>query len=458
MRDIEKLVGICLLAASVAWAAAGSSDARLDDYFRHCGRLDSRSAEGCAGVATRLDALAYMDQDQGLALAKARRYSGMTTETEHCAEVRAHLEEHPNHAEGLHRLALFCTPDMNRSVTLLAQALDIDPRNFHALESLLYLNWLHDEDFAIDPATLATYRETLYEIQRQRARVALGLSEVLLPIWTPPYPRGYGSSDVWNGMFSAARYILEVAARAGEAEAAAAIRARVRRDAGLDVLDYAELGDCKQWDPWPAHCGRGTAMESLVLACDGILYDLDLEDICATVIERVAGEASAAGLAIPHRVLLVAESAVRDLRTKACYGRVPRNAYARREECYRFGQGETESVAVARIRAALEHHAGHWSAEHQRVHAMGFLGDTERLDALREVLRADPGNGRARCNLASALASRGKHAAAEKALGSDGDPKCLKEDGFTFLDQMDYEAWREAAAPNSRPLELKPRN
>ena len=86
---------------------------------------------------------------------------------------------------------------------------------------------------------------------------------------------------------------------------------------------------------------------------------------------------------------------------------------------------------MARLRAVLEHHGGVWSSEHYRVYAQGFLGDDERLDGLRDALRADEGNDRARCELSTALVARGDTARAA-ALGSD--PECLERGDFAWGD------------------------
>ena len=98
-------------------------------------------------------------------------------------------------------------------------------------------------------------------------------------------------------------------------------------------------------------------------------------------------------------------------------------------ECWREA---TETHAVGRLRAVLEYHGGTWSSEHYRVLAQGFLGGDDRLEGLRGALRADAGNARARCELATALVARGDPAAAA-AVGAV-DPECLERGDFAWGD------------------------
>ena len=89
----------------------------------------------------------------------------------------------------------------------------------------------------------------------------------------------------------------------------------------------------------------------------------------------------------------------------------------------------TETVAVRRLRAVLEHHGGPWSSKHRRVLAQGFLGGDDRLEGLRDALRADAKNVLARCDLARALALRGDTA---EAAALDADPECVEFADFAW--------------------------
>ena len=161
----------------------------------------------------------------------------------------------------------------------------------------------------------------------------------------------------WPRLFYAVRYIFKEAVRAGDLDGAEALQARVRRDAGLDALDYTAEGFCD--DVW-TDCLRGSRGDSLAMACQPLLYEyLGLEDVCLSAVEKLAGEASEAELAVPGDVLNAVESAVDGLRRRACDG----SRWG--DEC--LGWRATETAAVARLREVLEHHGGVRSSEHHRV-------------------------------------------------------------------------------------------
>ena len=213
---------------------------------------------------------------------------------------------------------------------------------------------------------------------------------------------------------------------AGDLGAAQAIRARLRRDLGLDALDY----------------GAESARASLALACQPLLYSyLGLEDACLSGVEKLAERADDDGLPLPGYVLKVVDEATYSPTTCAAT-RAPRS---RAQSGYGglmvVSPGEcwpelTETHAVARLRAVLERHGGERSSEHHRVHAQGFLGGDDRLEGLRAALRTDPGNVRARCELATALDARGDSAGVA-ALG-DVDPECLDRADFVWGDVAHY--------------------
>lgn len=253
----------------------------------------------------------------------------------------------------------------------------------------------------IDPGTVSIRREALYEAAK--ARVSWRRSVMTKEQAADPVA-------VWSELFEAALGVYVAAAREGDLDAAEAMQARVRRDAGLDVLEY----------------GAESARASLALACHPALYGyLGLEEICLSGVEKLAGRASAHGQPLPGYVLKAVDQATDTLRRSACKRSLGKDPW---EGGLALFPGDclpesTETVDVLRLRAVLEHHGGAWSSEHHRVFAQGFLGSDRRLDGLRAALRADAGNERARCQLASALAARGD---SEDAAALGGDPECLE--------------------------------
>ena len=227
----------------------------------------------------------------------------------------------------------------------------------------------------------------------------------------------YWQATVWDGPLMGARHIHAAAVRDGNLAAAAAIRARLRQDLGLDGLDYA----------------AASARASLALACHPSLYGyLGLEEVCLSGVEKLAGQASAHGLPLPGYLLKAIEQAAQVLRHAACAASTGASISGRLS----ISAGEclpeaTETAAVRRLRAVLDHHGGPRSSEHHRVLAQGFLGGDDRLEGLRAALRADGGNARARCDLAGALASRGN---AEESAALDADPECVEFADFAWGD------------------------
>ena len=96
-------------------------------------------------------------------------------------------------------------------------------------------------------------------------------------------------ATVWEGPLDAGHCIYAAAMRVGDLAAAEAIQARLRRDLGLDALDY----------------GAENARTSLALACQPVLYGyLGLEHACLSGVETLARSSgiSRGGTGIPlHR-------------------------------------------------------------------------------------------------------------------------------------------------------------
>ena len=391
----------CLMCAVGTWASPVPSGA-MADYHLQCGWGPTYSEAGCAALADRLEAVVDPSRDERLALVLSRRTGALG---EFCPGLRDIVADHPDYADALWRLGSYCA-DGREEVQLVRRALEIEPDNYDALSDLLIsidhflpAELVHE----IDPDTIAAYREARYEAAKEREAWQLAAAAA-------------ASKDVepWGlraEMFAAATGLVAAALREGDLDGAAAVRARVRRDAGLDELDYS-------------------VAENVVLACQTVFV---LGELCASAIERSAEHAAAAGLPIPGTVLAVVGEATESLRRFACAESTGGSPFGmlvlHPGECE--GAEATESDPVRRLRAVLEHHGGPWSSEHHRVHAQGFLGGEHRIDGLREALRLDTGNDRARCELATALAGRGD---AEGAAALGGDPECLELGDFAWGD------------------------
>lgn len=403
-------LAVLVVAALALPAAAGGA---MDEYYRLCGGplASMETMPACGALADRLEATSSPTREERLAGLRARSVVD-NDDAAFCAGLGGHLHVHPDDAEALVDSAIMCTDDTGELTATLQRALDIDPRNYHALSSLLWHAWVWGHDMGVDAESLAGHRATLYEVAKARAAVQAA-----------EFPRGFSSFMVWQDVLGAARYIVDEAERMGDPRAADAIRATVRRDAELDALDFGGDEPCDGLEA----CPRGGRGDSLDLACQPLLLSIGLEDICLSAVEALASAASAAGTEIPSDVLRAASVATRELRGIACevlHGSTaaspPGNAV---DGC--DGPAATESADVTRLRAVLEHHGGPWSSEHHRVYAQGFLGDNARRESLREALRLDPGNARAGCDLARALSQDDPDAAAA-VLGDGGDPSCLE--------------------------------
>lgn len=431
------LAGAGLLCAVSSWGEPVPTGV-MSEYFVHCQYWVTYSAEACGRLADRLAAVETPTPAERLALLNARgrmaRRAGR--EADDCPGLAAIAADYPDFAYALYFLS-FCVPwhapgdgGESPAVALLKRAVEIEPDNYLALSQLLYMfEGMHPVAGRMppgwkgrrgtpdaDPGALATWREALYEAGMARAvwwRAALENAE-------PDDPPGDDLKQgmIWEGPLEAGRRIYAAALREGDRHAAEAIQARLRRDLGLDALDY----------------GAESARASLALACQPELQGgLGLEDVCLSGVERVAGRASADGLPLPGYVLKEVDYAAYLLRRAACAANMGViNAPGMMQAGPECHPEATETPAVRRLRAVLEHHGGPRSAEHHRVLAQQFLGGHARIEGLRAALRADAGNARARCELATALDARGDSAGVA-ALG-DVDPECVNRADFAWGD------------------------
>ena len=412
----------CLLCASGAWGDSAPSSGPMADYQAHCtwGRFSSKAA--CASLADRLGDVEHPSRDELLALVWSRnelRGAASLSRAEACSATEAIVAEHPDYADALFLLSRCAVMGLRKvgdddAVALLLRAAESEPDNYLVLKHLTS-QW-SDIAGTIHPGALAAYRESLYAAAKGRVdwrRAAL--------------PEGAVAAEphlVWTELYDAAQGIYAAALREGDLDAAEALQVRFRRDAGLDELDHT-VG----------------AQESLALACRYPPH-LGLEEVCIATVEHLAGQASTDGVPLPPAVLEWVERVTEQLRRDACAASTGRSQHRllilSPGTC--DGPEATETTAVARLRAVLEHHGGTWSSEHHRVHAQGFLGGGDRLEGLRHALRADGQNTRARCDLARALASRGDD---EEAAALDADPECV--------DFADF-AWGDVHPPRGEPV------
>ncbi|MDE0191407.1 MAG: hypothetical protein OXQ90_08620 [Gammaproteobacteria bacterium] len=198
--------------------------------------------------------------------------------------------------------------------------------------------------YGIPPKTLAGYADEMYENAKYASR-----------------------------RYEAAVFAYKIAVDTGDRDAAKAVQTRLVRDHGLDSLDYA-----------PPHRG-----ESLDRACGVHIFVMDLEqDLCIPALEALAAEATSAGEAIPPDVLLHME-----------------DAFKRFE--YGTWSNGPKPLGTARLAAILDFYPEPLrSSEHLRVRAK-TKGGADRIAGLRRAVDTDPGNLRARCDLAEAMVFAG---------------------------------------------------
>jgi len=348
----------------------------------------------CWAYVERLEAESRPTAEQRLALLVARGQLGSGPSAEpFCDEIRTIETELPDHPEVLYEL-YHCTEDDIVGITLLRRALEIDPNNRAALRALTMRIRHTGDTYGIEPATLLRYGTTLYQM-----------------------------SEYAGHKISAARSIFAVAVFTDDRETAAAIRKRIRRDLGLDALDY----------------GPERRAGSLQRACGGALFYLDLEDICLSAVEKIAADAAAVGEPIPREAL---------------------RHMAKAFERWNYAHWSTgpKTGAAARLKAVLEAHPQK-SSEHHRVLAQTAPVWSERIARLRRAVETDGGNLRARCDLAEDLAYTGARveAAAQYAdllaLRVNGRLPCEPEAALARLQEQALHGTPASVAPED-PVEF----
>lgn len=326
-----------------------------------------------------------------------------------CRAFIQRLEAEPE-ADDLARFALYLAkewlgghPDEAERCAEVAEMVDRLPDNADAL---------HEWSYCVDADERIALLKQLAKAGHPGARSSL-LFKLIRRGDYFGIPAGtlarYAEEAYQNALYVSTRYraakaIYKIALDTGDGDAAKAIQNRLVRDRGLDSLAYA-----------PAHRD-----ESLERACDRWIFDMDLEGrLCVPALEALAAEALAHGEAIPDDVLRRMGEAFGESDDKA----------------WRAGGGNDTGARLAAILAA--HPEPLRSSEHLRVLAeTATPGSPERLAGLRRAAEADPGNLRARCGLADALAwagSVGEAASLYKGLMAADDAPCNAEFALGML-------------------------
>ena len=317
-------------------------DERLEEGYRH-------ADVSCAAFVARLARLPDPTPEERLALFQATRWIG--EDGDYCGAAMPFAEALPdNNADAL-QIRSTCTAakDREESLALLLRSLEADPRHPRhgsGLRSLRRKVWFGgaEVDAGVDAETLLRHWNTDYEI------VAQSPSEKT----------------------SAAALIYATAIEAGDREVAEDIRVRVRRDLGLDTLEFK----------------RREA--TLDLVCEHAILELDLEELCTRGVERLAAESAALGDPLPPDILRPLERVIRLI------------------SGFRLisggGGGPEERDALTRLQTVLDGYPDHLkSSKHLWVYAQAFREGPERIGALRRAVYLDPGNLAARCGLAKTL-------------------------------------------------------
>lgn len=165
----------------------------------------SASDVACSRLVKRLAAISDPSPEGRLALIKARAWLGEYTEEQRCDEVQALAGDLTGQTAGLYELAQCAATDVER-MSLLQKVLDLDPRHHDALKSLTGFVSHTGDDHGMDTKTLDQHRRTFYEVAK-----------------------------LVDYKITAAMHMHKAANEAGGREA---IRNRLRRDLGLDAMDY----------------------------------------------------------------------------------------------------------------------------------------------------------------------------------------------------------------------------
>lgn len=326
----------------------------LADLERHCDL--KATSEECTAFLAGLAGIRSPTREERVAYLRGRAWVEQTnggveadSGAADCGEQRILVQDHPDYPEALVELALCLGMDrQDEVIALLETALAVDPENANALDTLTFLVSYTGDDYGIDHARLARYRSTHYEIAETPSR-----------------------------KLTAASRIYEASVDAGDRAAAKATQDRVRRDAGLDALEY----------------GGERRAESLDFACSSPVFYVDLEEVCVAAIESLAAAAVEAGVPLSDDVTSFIRPVLRHLTPRphfvgeSLFGRLP----------------ASEAEYVARLKRVMDAQPeGSRSSEYYRVYSEFDVGPA-RVAALRLAVNADRGNADAKCSLAYEL-------------------------------------------------------
>ena len=239
---------------------------------RALGDASWAAAERSCAAFRRGLAAAEPSAEVRLALYLARRMLGEVRydDPEACAEIEEIAKVLPAHADALVALAV-CTHATEEYMPLLQKALEINPSHHDALVYVTTMATHTGDYYGTDPSTLASHGEALYE-----------------------------ATGYVNDRFLAAKAIYKAAKDVGDFAAKESIRVRLRRDLGLDALDYS-----------PARRDG-----SLQRACADQLFELGLEEPCVSTLVAFASEAVTTGTPIPGGCAGTRGLRVREPRTR----------------------------------------------------------------------------------------------------------------------------------------------
>lgn len=236
----------------------------LDDLDRYC---DEPEANACTAFLARLAALADPGPEERLALISGRRFIGQPdgyhddAEETFCEALGDLLRDHPEYGEVWYEFS-HCVDDQGESVAMLETALAIDPMNSHAIGFLAQTaehGWYDYSEYGIPAEQLIRYLKTGYETTQDK-----------------------------QDKRAFARLMYRTSLESGHPEAARAVQQRVRRDFGLDSLDYTQH--------------RRAA--SLEIVCSfTVLYVLT--EACVGALESLFVAAATDGVPVPDDVIKV---------------------------------------------------------------------------------------------------------------------------------------------------------
>lgn len=303
----------------------------LDDLDRYCYEPEPEPS-ACTAFLGRLAALADPGPDERLALTLGRDFTGQLEGAEKglCDVLGDLLRDHPEYAEAWYEFA-YCVGGQGETVALLETALAIDPAHADAIGSLTRSaehGWYDYNEYGIPAGQLIRYLRT-----------------------------GYETTKDTQDRLAFARLMYRASLESGHPEAAEALQHRVRRDFGLDTLDYSEK----------------RRAGSLQIVCSFTMLYV-LTEACVAALESLFIAAATDGVPVPDDVVKVIPGVLSTLDyVPPPLPRNPSDDYVERVIVGGLpALPMTESAKAryaARLKRAMESIAQP-SAEHERVYSM----------------------------------------------------------------------------------------